>query len=129
MLNLILNPNPCFVYCNPFDKTFQRSTVTYTCSVVLLTFFINKTFLRPIWSVALWKYISKFSYSQKITNSKFWIFVIIFNIEVNLCPRLSINKFHVHCFIVPIILFKMCIQYTHFLILQPYIYKLCFPKF
>ena len=56
----------------------------------VFNFFNDKNFTWPIWSVAFWKNILMFWYYHIIPNFKFWIFIIIFNMKVDICTRLNI---------------------------------------
>ena len=87
-----------FILYNYFFKNVPTifspltSSITYPHGTVFLTLLITKNSFTPVWNITFWKNLFIFWYSYTITNFKFRIFIITFNITVNICARLYINR-------------------------------------
>ena len=122
-----------------FSVLFHKSSnnffiikVFYCICLWYFYFFLShKNFYQLIWSVAFCKNVFIFWYSDKITNFKFRIFIIIFKNQVNVHTRIYNNMFQFDCYIANIVVFinYLINKYTHCLMLESYISKFRCLKF
>ena len=93
-----------FIKCsnNFFTIKIINNICPWNC---IFNFTNNKNFFRPIWHVSFSKNIFIFRNSYVIINFKFWIFIVNFFFEINLCTIFNIIRFHLNYFMICIIIF------------------------
>ena len=92
-----------FIKCS--NNFFTIKIINNICpSNCIFNFTTNKKFFRPVWCVSFIKNIFVFWNSYVIINFKFRIFIINFFLWIDLCIIFYINRFHLNCSMICIII-------------------------
>ena len=92
-----------FIKCsnNFFIIEVINSIFPWNC---IFNFTNNKNILRPIWCISFRKNIFLCRNSYEITNFKFRIFFMNFFLKINIWIIFNINRFHLNCSMICIII-------------------------